>query len=90
MIKPDNRIGAPYLRCDPAKVIAVVATHAPDRNSAFASIDETSKHIAGHLIEFFRDMHPQALGPQLFALQSGVGNIANAVLAGLQRAAPAV
>jgi succinyl-CoA:acetate CoA-transferase len=85
LIKPDDRIGEPYLRCDPAKVIAVVETHAPDRNSAFAPIDETSKRIAGHLIEFFRhEIAKGRLSPQLLPLQSGVGNIANAVLAGLQ------
>ncbi len=85
LIKPDDRIGEPYLRCDPDKVIAVVETHAPDRNSAFAPIDETSKRIAGHLIEFFRhEIAKGRLSPQLLPLQSGVGNIANAVLAGLQ------
>ncbi|WP_266181183.1 acetyl-CoA hydrolase/transferase family protein [Dyella humicola] len=85
LIKPDDRIGEPYLRCDPAKVIAVVETNAPDRNSAFAPIDETSKRIAGHLIEFFRhEIVKGRLSPQLLPLQSGVGNIANAVLAGLQ------
>ena len=37
LLKPDDRIGEAYLRCDPDKVIAVVQTDAPDRNSAFAS-----------------------------------------------------
>lgn len=87
LVQPDDRIGEPYLRCDPEKVIAVVETHAPDRNSAFAPVDETSRNIAGHLIEFFR--HEIARGripPELLPLQSGVGNIANAVLAGLREA----
>ncbi len=87
LVNPDDRIGEPYLRCDPEKVIAVVETHAPDRNSAFAPVDETSRQIAGHLIEFFR--HEIARGripPELLPLQSGVGNIANAVLAGLREA----
>ena len=85
LVNPDDRIGEPYLRCDPSKVVAVVETDAPDRNSAFAPIDETSKRIAGHLIEFFRhEIARGRLGPQLLPLQSGVGNIANAVLAGLR------
>ena len=85
LIRPDDRIGEPYLRCDPDKVIAVVETYAADRNSAFAPIDETSKRIAGHLIEFFRhEVAKGRLSPQLLPLQSGVGNIANAVLAGLR------
>ncbi|WNL45133.1 acetyl-CoA hydrolase/transferase family protein [Dyella sp. BiH032] len=85
LVNPDDRIGEPYLRCDPSKIVAVVETDAPDRNSAFAPIDETSKRIAGHLIEFFRhEIARGRLGPQLLPLQSGVGNIANAVLAGLR------
>ena len=85
LVNPDDRIGEPYLRCDPSKVVAVVETDAPDRNSAFAPIDEPSKRIAGHLIEFFRhEIARGRLGPQLLPLQSGVGNIANAVLAGLR------
>jgi succinyl-CoA:acetate CoA-transferase len=85
LLKPDDRIGEPYLRLDPSKVIAVVETNAPDRNSAFAPLDDTSRHIAGNLIEFFRhEIARGRLAPQLLPLQSGVGNIANAVLAGLR------
>ncbi|WP_304487907.1 acetyl-CoA hydrolase/transferase C-terminal domain-containing protein, partial [Dyella sp. ASV21] len=54
------------------------------RNSAFAPPDETSRQIADNLIDFFRhEIAKGRLGPQLLPLQSGVGNIANAVLAGL-------
>ena len=70
--------------CDLSKVIAVVETHQPDRNSAFAAPDENSRRIAGHIIEFLQ--HEVATRPpaaELLPLQSGVGNIANAVLAGL-------
>ncbi|WP_341650172.1 hypothetical protein [Thauera humireducens] len=35
-----------YLRCDPSKVIAVVETHSPDRNSAFSPPDENSRHAS--------------------------------------------
>lgn len=85
LLNPSDRIGEPYLRLDPAKVIAVVETNAPDRNSAFAPLDDCSRQIAGNLIEFFRhEIAKGRLGPQLLPLQSGVGNIANAVLAGLR------
>ncbi|MEN1961380.1 acetyl-CoA hydrolase/transferase family protein [Luteimonas sp. MJ246] len=81
---PDDRIGEPWLRVDPDKVVAVVETHAPDRNSPFNPPDEASKQIAGHLIEFLRhEIRRGRLTEQLLPLQSGVGNIANAVLAGL-------
>ena len=82
--EPGQRIGEAYMRCDPDKVIAVVETHAPDRNSAFAAPDEISSAIAGHLIEFLQyEMNKGRLPRELLPLQSGVGNIANAVLAGL-------
>ena len=81
---PDQRIGEPYFRVDPAKVVAVVETNHPDRNSAFSAPDEASLAIAGHLIEFLQhEVKAGRLPPELLPLQSGVGNIANAVLAGL-------
>jgi succinyl-CoA:acetate CoA-transferase len=81
---PQDRIGEPYLRVDPAKVIAVVETDAPDRNSPFAPPDEASRQIAGHLLEFFdHEIRHGRLTERLLPLQSGVGNIANAVLAAL-------
>jgi succinyl-CoA:acetate CoA-transferase len=84
LLQPDDRIGEPWLRCDPDKVIAVVDTDAPDRNSPFAPPDAESQQIAAHLIDFFaHEIRRGRLTQQLLPLQSGVGNIANAVLAGL-------
>jgi len=84
MTAPDQRIGEPYLRVDPAKIIAVVETDAPDRNSAFSPPDEASRQIAGHLMDFFaHEIKRGRLTNRLLPLQSGVGNIANAVLLGL-------
>jgi len=83
LVKPDDRIGEAYLRVDPARVVAVVATDAPDRHLAFTA-DATSSRIAAHLLDFLSDEIKRGrLPPQLLPLQSGVGNIANAVLAGL-------
>jgi len=84
LTQPDQRIGEPWLRVDPDKVLAVVMTDAPDRNSPFTPPDEASKRIAGHLLDFLaHEVKRGRLGPTLLPLQSGVGNIANAVLAGL-------
>lgn len=81
-----DRIGEAYLRCDPAKVIAVVETHSPDRNSAFSAPDENSRKIAGHILEFLEhEVKKGRLPANLLPLQSGVGNIANAVMAGLNQ-----
>ena len=84
LVAAGQRIGEPYLRCDPDKIIAVVETHAPDRNSAFSAPDENSRRIAGHILEFLQhEVKKGRLPAELLPLQSGVGNIANAVLAGL-------
>src|SRR5690606_27125039 len=80
----DDRIGEPWLRVDPAKVIAVVETDAPDRNSPFSAPDATSERIAGHVLEFLaHEIKRGRLTDKLLPLQSGVGNISNAVFAGL-------
>ncbi|MGO1167438.1 MAG: acetyl-CoA hydrolase/transferase family protein [Janibacter sp.] len=81
---PMQRIGDPYLRVDPAKVVAVVETDRPDRNTPFSPPDETSKAIAGHVVDFLRaEVKSGRMPPSLLPIQSGVGNVANAVLAGL-------
>ncbi|CCD94731.1 putative acetyl-CoA hydrolase/transferase family protein; Succinyl-CoA:coenzyme A transferase [Bradyrhizobium sp. ORS 375] len=84
IIAPGDRIGETTYRCDPNKVIAVVETHAPDRNTTFAPPDDVSRAIAGHILEFFEHEVKQGRLPRnLLPLQSGVGNVANAVMAGL-------
>src|SRR5690606_19036926 len=85
LLHAGDRIGAPYLRVDPAKVVAVVETDAPDRIGGFAPADAVSRGIAGHLVDFLRhEIKAGRLSESLLPLQSGVGNIANAVLAGLR------
>ncbi|WP_251133875.1 acetyl-CoA hydrolase/transferase family protein [Rhodomicrobium sp. Az07] len=86
LVTPSDRIGEPYFRCDPSKVIAVIETHAYDRNSAFTPPDETSRLIAGHILEFLAHEVKKGRMPEnLLPLQSGVGNTANAVMAGLEQ-----
>ena len=82
--RPDDRIGIPHFTCPPEKIVAIVETDAPDRNTAFKPIDEDSRAIANHLIDFLDlEVRVGRMPPELLPLQSGVGNIANAVLAGL-------
>jgi succinyl-CoA:acetate CoA-transferase len=84
LVRPDDRIGQSYFKVDPAKVKAIVLTDSPDRNLPFAAPDDVALRIAGHLIEFFEhEVKRGRLPENLLPLQSGVGNIANAVLTGL-------
>jgi len=81
ILHPADRIGGPYLQCDPEKIVAVVRTNAPDRNSPFNPADDTSRRVAGHVLDFLgHEVRHGRLPPTLLPLQSGVGNIANAVL----------
>jgi succinyl-CoA:acetate CoA-transferase len=81
---PGDRIGVPYFTCPPDKVVAVVETDSPDRNSPFKAPDAVSEQIAAHVLDFLQHEVAQGRLPKnLLPLQSGVGNVANAVLAGL-------
>jgi len=80
-----QRIGSPYLEVPQEKIAAVVLTDSPDRNSAFKAPDQNSRSIAGHILEFLAwEVQKQRMPSTLLPLQSGVGNIANAVLFGLE------
>ncbi|NMM24671.1 MAG: acetyl-CoA hydrolase/transferase family protein [Phycicoccus sp.] len=85
IVEPSDRIGIPYLQCPPEKIVAIVPTHAPDRNSAFKPMDSDSQLIADNVLEFLtHEVKAGRLPAQLLPLQSGVGNVANAVLNGLE------
>lgn len=84
LTRPDDRIGVPYLICPPEKILGIVETHAPDRNSPFMPPDDVSRRIAGHVLDFLaHEVRRGRLPENLLPLQSGVGNIANAVLLGI-------
>jgi succinate CoA transferase len=81
---PLQRIGKPYARVDPEKVVGVVPTSSPDELGDFTPPDPASQAIAGHVVQFLLDERAAGRLPtDLLPLQVGVGNIANAVLAGL-------
>jgi succinyl-CoA:acetate CoA-transferase len=84
ILRPNDRIGQPYLRCPPEKIVAVVQTDSPDRHTQFSVPDDTSVRIAGHVVDFLvQEVRMGRLPPSLLPLQSGVGNVANALLAEL-------
>jgi succinyl-CoA:acetate CoA-transferase len=86
MEHPGDRIGDAYLHVDLNKVVAVVEANLPDRNTTFAAPDDNSERIAQHILEFFgNEVKKGRLPNELLPLQSGVGNIANAVLSGLNQ-----
>lgn len=82
--KASDRIGEPILRIDPSKVIGVVHTNEYDGVKTFTAVDETSAKIGANVVEFLVSEYRAGRLPKEFLpLQSGVGNVANAVLYGL-------
>lgn len=84
LINGQDRIGTPYIPCDPAKIAAIVITDQEDSYSAVLPSDDETQAIADHLIAFFeKEVERGNLTPNLLPLQAGVGTIANAVMSGL-------
>lgn len=82
--QPLDRIGAPFAKVDPAKVVAIVETDEPSTRLPPRQPDAVSKKIAQHLVDFFLEELTAGRLPRAFLpLQSGVGNVGNALLAGL-------
>lgn len=81
---PGDRIGTSYIPCDPEKIVAIVITDITDKVRPLAPIDENSRKISGHIIDFLEhEVKMGRLPENLLPLQSGVGSVANAVLGGL-------
>lgn len=81
LFDPLGRIGWPFVSVDPKKVVAVVENHAPDQVGAFDPPNAACRRIAQHVVEFLLAERRAGRIPQEFLpLQSGVGNVANAVM----------
>jgi succinate CoA transferase len=81
---PLQRIGKTYARVDPEKIVGIVETNQPDELGSLVPADETSRAIANHVVQFLLDeLAGGRIPPEFLPLQSGVGNVANAVMEGL-------
>ncbi|KAJ5675134.1 acetyl-CoA hydrolase Ach1 [Penicillium maclennaniae] len=86
VMAPEDRIGTSYIPIDPEKVVAIVESDYPDQTQPNAPEDATSQQIAANLIEFLKhEVKHGRLPPNLLPIQSGIGNIANAVVGGLSK-----
>ena len=81
---PLQRQGKTYVRVDPEKIIGIVETDEPDELGVLGPADSVSQAIANHVVQF---LHEELAGGRVPAdflpLQSGVGNVANAVMQGI-------
>ncbi|KAI1078554.1 hypothetical protein F5B20DRAFT_547448 [Whalleya microplaca] len=84
IMAPEDRVGSTSIPIDPEKVVGVLESDYQDQTLPNTPADESSRAIANHLIEFFE--HEVKFGrmpKSLLPIQSGIGNIANAVIGGL-------
>lgn len=77
----DDRIGVPYVACPPEKIKGIVRTSAAERTGEFKHPDEVSQRIAEYVLDFILHEVKRGRIPENYLpFQSGVGNVANAVL----------
>ncbi len=81
---PADHIGSPTLNVDPAKIVGIVPCCYHYGVKPFSPVDEVTAHIGRNVVNFLvRELEEGRIPAEFLPLQSGVGNIANAVLQAL-------
>lgn len=84
VFKASDRIGAPTVKLDPEKIVGVVHSDSYDGIKGFTELDDTTLQIGANVCGFLiGEMRAGRLPKTFLPIQSGVGNVANAVLFGL-------
>lgn len=79
-----DRIGTDCVTIPAEKLVAVVKTNRPNEVGGFTPLDETTAKIGANVAAFLENEMKEGRIPASFLpIQSGVGNIANAVLGAL-------
>ena len=84
---PHDRVGTPTAHVDPKKVLGVVKTSLPiSKEGAFTPVDDVTAAIGRNVCAFLvAELKAGRIPKEFLPLQSGVGNIANAVLDALDK-----
>lgn len=84
--KVDDRIGKPYIKVDPKKIVAIVETHLPDETKGFGEANAVTTKIGQNVADFLAAEVQSGRIPKPFLpIQSGVGDTANAILGAMGR-----
>ena len=79
-----DRPGVEIIKVDPSKIVGIVLTNQPDEVGGFSKTDAITESIGRNVADFLSGELKSGRIPSSFLpLQSGVGNIANAVLAAI-------
>lgn len=83
--RADDRIGRPYVQVDPKKVVGIVEVNMPNEVVVFKELDDVTRKIGENVVDFIvSDMKRGIIPAEGLPIQSGIGNVANAVLKGLE------
>ncbi|WP_246805081.1 acetyl-CoA hydrolase/transferase C-terminal domain-containing protein [Desulfosarcina cetonica] len=77
-----DRIGKPFIEMDPDKVVAILSSQEEDSCAVFNKPGEAPRKIAEHILDFVAHEIRKDRMPPGLPWQSGVGDVANAVLSG--------
>ncbi|MFH0901109.1 MAG: acetyl-CoA hydrolase/transferase C-terminal domain-containing protein [Pseudomonadota bacterium] len=79
-------IGTPYVQIDPSRVAAIVESTIPDHPVDFREAGDAERRIAENVVEYLLKCREWFnWGKRLPPIQSGVGNVANAIVGELYR-----
>lgn len=79
--KPSDRIGTDCVKVDPKKIVGIVRTDEPNEGKPFSPLDDVTMAIGKNVSDFLvSELKAGRLPKEFVPLQSGVGNVANAVL----------
>ncbi len=85
--KPSDRIGSPVLKVDPKKIVAVVPCNYRYNVPTFSPVDETTRKLGQNVAAFLAsEVRAGRVHSGFLPIQSGVGNVSNAVLDALKDA----
>jgi propionyl-CoA:succinyl-CoA transferase len=80
----DDRVGSPICKIDPKKIAGIVMTDLDDESAPFGEPTPVTERIGRNIAEFLiAEMKAGRIPSTFLPLQSGVGDIANSVLAAL-------
>jgi succinate CoA transferase len=84
LMTPSDRMGVPYIKVDPKKIIGIVETWRDDEVGGFTPTDDVTDKIGQNVANFLaNEIKTGRIPKEFLPIQSGVGNIANAVMASL-------
>ena len=79
-----DRCGSEVVKVDPSKIVGIVRTNLADEVKPFKPTDPITQKIGENVADFLAsEMKAGRIPPEFLPIQSGVGNIANAVLGAL-------